>query len=767
MASSFPQASHLGDKSGARSDIVPSDSGSSSHANRLTPEPDSGDSDFDDGYDGHESIELQSQDKEAGFEPPLRTGDDGSYALPRRGSASTTQSFQLYTPDEERAVVRKFDKRLVLFVALLYMLSFLDRSRNARIAGMDADLNLHSDQYEWILTSFYITYIMFEWMSLLWKIIPAHIYVSVIVMSWGIIASLQALSTSFITSIILRLLLGIGEAGFTGIPYFLSFFYRKEELALRTGLFISAAPLATSFASALAWAILKLGENGPIAPWRLLFLVEGFPSVIVSVIAWHVIPDGPAKAKYLTPRERKVARLRLRRRQGGAATKGGLKWREVLETILDPKAYLTAFMFFFTNMAFSSMPVFLPIIIRSMGHSSVVSQALSAPPYLMSFFVVILTAYLSDRMHSRSTFIIFHALFSCSGYLVLALAERFGLGVWWRYAAIYPAAIGFFSVVTIVITWSINNQESESKQGAGFAMLQLVGQCGPLVGTRLYPDVDAPYYTRGMAGCAGAMVVVATLAIILRFYLSRKNRNNEKQDGGEYVEVDKEEEDTLVGENARRDQGQSSSQHHRNSQDQRPYHHQRLTQELSKSPSQPKAQSLLGVNMPPLKIQQHKSINIAQEDHYELKIINLTLDAQQQNEILNYCMAKIIKIGGVIREQWLPIPRGTRLKPLPKDIELPIHQYIRPNFDGVLGMILFTLPFDEEGNVMALEDLVPEKYEKQVFLRFWEASRDEEHDDQWRLNDPEYIARWFQIERKYADTPWLRRFQDIKIKHTL
>lgn len=424
---------------------------------------------------------------------------------------------------------------------------------NARIAGMDVDLNLHSDQYEWILTSFYITYIMFEWMSLLWKIIPAHIYVSVIVMSWGIIASLQALSTSFVTSIILRLLLGIGEAGFTGIPYFLSFFYRKEELALRTGLFISAAPLATSFASALAWAILKLGENGPIAPWRLLFLVEGFPSVIVSVVAWHVIPDGPAKAKYLTARERKVARLRLRRRQGESASKGGLKWREVLETILDPKAYLTAFMFFFTNMAFSSMPVFLPVIIRSMGHSSVVSQALSAPPYLMSFFVVILTAYLSDRLRSRSTFVIFHALFSCSGYLVLALAERFGLGVWWRYAAIYPAAIGFFSVITIVITWSINNQESESKQGAGFAMLQLVGQCGPLVGTRLYPDADAPYYTRGMAGCAGAMVVVATLAIILRFYLSRKNRNNEMQNGVGYVEVDKEEEDTLVGGNARKD----------------------------------------------------------------------------------------------------------------------------------------------------------------------------------------------------------------------
>ena len=45
-----------------------------------------------------------------------------------RASASTLQSFMLYTPDEERSVIRKFDRRLVLFVALLYMLSFLDRS---------------------------------------------------------------------------------------------------------------------------------------------------------------------------------------------------------------------------------------------------------------------------------------------------------------------------------------------------------------------------------------------------------------------------------------------------------------------------------------------------------------------------------------------------------------------------------------------------------------------------------------------------------------
>lgn len=68
-----------------------------------------------------EGLAEENEDDEA---------DEGEYVSRgnRRGSFSTVHSFQLYTPDEERAVVRKFDRKLVLFVALLYMLSFLDRS---------------------------------------------------------------------------------------------------------------------------------------------------------------------------------------------------------------------------------------------------------------------------------------------------------------------------------------------------------------------------------------------------------------------------------------------------------------------------------------------------------------------------------------------------------------------------------------------------------------------------------------------------------------
>lgn len=216
---------------------------------------------------------------------------------------------------------------------------------NAKIAGLMEDLSLSSSQYEWLLTAFYITYILFEWMTLMYRLVPPHIYISLCVCGWGLVASFQSLATSFGSLVVLRALLGITEAAFgPGVPFYLSLFYKREELAFRNGLFISAAPLATSFASSLAWLIVKLSSDGPIAPWRMLFLVEGFPSVIVAVFAWVVIPDAPESARFLTPRQRKLARYRL----GGSSDyrdgsrRGKFNWREVRKALVDPKSYITA-----------------------------------------------------------------------------------------------------------------------------------------------------------------------------------------------------------------------------------------------------------------------------------------------------------------------------------------------------------------------------------------------------------------------------------------
>ncbi|KAL2037971.1 hypothetical protein N7G274_009190 [Stereocaulon virgatum] len=160
-----------------------------------------------------------------------------------------------HTAEEDRAVVRKLDRHLVLFLALLSFLAFLDRSNigNARIAGLADDLKLSSSEYEWLLTSFYCTYIAFQWMNLLYRVIPTHIYIFLCVLSWSLIASFQAIAGSFPSILILHTLLGVREAAFSpGIPFLLSIFFKREELAFRIGISISAAPLAISFAGGLA-----------------------------------------------------------------------------------------------------------------------------------------------------------------------------------------------------------------------------------------------------------------------------------------------------------------------------------------------------------------------------------------------------------------------------------------------------------------------------------------------------------------------------------
>ncbi|KAF4587296.1 hypothetical protein GQ602_003989 [Ophiocordyceps camponoti-floridani] len=470
-----------------------------------------------------------------------RTGGELDFDSASESEIEIPSHDAIYTPQQEKQVLDLLDRKLVLFIGLLYMLSFLDRSNigNARIAGMEADLQTSpplSTWYDWCLTSFYATYMASAWLALIWRLVPAHVLVTVVVLAWGVAASVQAVVPSYPYLVALRALLAVGEAGFTGVPLYLSWFYKREELALRTGYFISAAPLASSFASALAWLILRFASLSPIAPWRLLFLAEGIPSVLASVSAWTRIPDSARKAPFLTARQRRIAHLRL-----PPDTPPPTRQTNVL---VDPIAWTAATMLLLANMAYASLPVFLPLLVEDMGHGPVAAQALSAPPFLVSFIAVLVTARFSDRIRDRTAPLVAHAVASAGGYALLAAAPLIHLPPLLRYLALFPAAAGFFCVVTLIITWNINNQPGRHRQGLAFALMQFVGQCGPLIGTRLYPARHAPFYTPGMLVCACAMGVVAVLGLVLRRLLRSHNRNMDRADDEKLTE----ERERLVGE---------------------------------------------------------------------------------------------------------------------------------------------------------------------------------------------------------------------------
>lgn len=160
-------------------------------------------------------------------------------------------------------------------------------------------------------------------------------------MSRGLIAACQAATQNWQGMMALRFLMGVFEAGFgPGIPYLLSFFYRRHELGLRCGLFLAAAPLANTFAGALAYGITS--GHGPLANWRVLFLVEGVPVCAAAVLAWFYLPDKPSAARFLNEDEKEVARARALQQTGEPERESKVQWREVGETFLDAKAWFTA-----------------------------------------------------------------------------------------------------------------------------------------------------------------------------------------------------------------------------------------------------------------------------------------------------------------------------------------------------------------------------------------------------------------------------------------
>ena len=331
----------------------------------------------------------------------------------------------------------------------------------------------------------------------------------------------------------LRFLLGWAEAGFgPSVPYLLSFFYLRHELGTRIGIFISMAPLATTFAGALAYGITS--GNSSLAPWRLLFLVEGLPTALMAAVAFFFLADSPTHMKSLTEEEKSIAKNRGVRQVGDVDRTAGIELKDIRKTLLDPKAWLTALMYFSCNVPFSSLPVFLPTILEEMGFTSINAQGLTAPPYFAAFLVTLTAAWLSDRLRQRGLFIFVLSIIGGIGYIILATVQKQGV----QYFAVFLAACGVFPSITVIIPWTINNQGSDTRRGMGIVILNLVGQCGPLLGTRMYPTGDAPRFVKGHSVCAAFIFFNAILAISLRTLLVWENRKLDKKYGEQYSQAE-------------------------------------------------------------------------------------------------------------------------------------------------------------------------------------------------------------------------------------
>ncbi|KAL9597852.1 MAG: hypothetical protein Q9219_004873 [cf. Caloplaca sp. 3 TL-2023] len=439
---------------------------------------------------------------------------------------------------DPKRVLLKMDLHLIPMLALLYLLSFLDRGNigNARIEGLVETLNMTGPQYNWTLTVFFFTYCVFEVPSnLLLKRLRPSIWLPSIMVAWGTVMTLMGVVQDFKGLLIARLFLGVTEAGlYPGVAYYITMWYCRTEAQFRQAMFFSAASVAGAFSGLLAYAIAKMDGVGGYEGWRWIFILEGILTVLVAILAFFTIYDFPETAKFLTESERAWVIHRLRyqgSRDSGqmVAESDRFRWKYVRQAFMDWQIYLGLWMYWGIVCPLYGTSLFLPSIIRELGYTSSTAQLLTVPIYITAAVLAVAVARFSDRSGQRSPYIFTCMCAIAVGFIICIAASAHGGVPGVVYAGIFIAVCGIYPAFPGNVTWISNNLAGSYKRSAGMAIHIGVGNLAGAMASNFYRTKDSPKYILGHA-LELAFVVVGLCAVVgLRWSYVRINRSRDQR----------------------------------------------------------------------------------------------------------------------------------------------------------------------------------------------------------------------------------------------
>lgn len=302
----------------------------------------------------------------------------------------------------EQVVINKLFRRLIPFLFLLFIFSFLDRI-NIGFAGltMSQDLGLSSTMFGLATTLFYAMYVIFGIPSnIMLGIVGARRWIASIMVVWGIASTATMFATGPNSLYLLRMLVGIAEAGFLpGLLLYLTYWFPAYYRARANALFMIAMPVTMALGSLVSGYILSMDGMLTLKGWQWLFLLEGFPSVLLGAVVWFYLDDSPQKAKWLTDEDKRCLsemmekdKLRLVQPNGSASLsalqqgKGSL-WRDVF----TPVVLMYTLAYFFLCNTLSALSVWTPLILKSFnqGSSNIAIGLLSAVPHICTIVAMI------------------------------------------------------------------------------------------------------------------------------------------------------------------------------------------------------------------------------------------------------------------------------------------------------------------------------------------------------------------------------------------
>ena len=419
--------------------------------------------------------------------------------------------------------MRRVTLRLIPFVFVLYIFNFLDRS-NVGLAAlqMNRDLGFSAAAFSVGAGIFFIGYALFEVPSNLVLVrVGARKWVARIMITWGLLASALMFVRTPTQFYVLRFLLGVAEAGFfPGMVLFLTYWIPASERARTGALFMMAAPIAIIVGAPISEMLLALDGRGGLAGWQWLFLGEGFPAVILGLLALRVLTDRPDQAHWLPPREREWLARTMEAERAGRASHGHAS---VLGGMRSPRVWLLCAVYFLNTVVTYGVFLWLPKILRDLsGHGGWRLSLMTAIPFVAALAGMVLIGRHSDRTGERKRHVAACALTAASG---LVLAAFFTNNLPMLVLSFTLSQIGQRSVMSVF--WSIPPMLlGGTAAAAGIALINAIGNLGGFVGPSIMGWLrDATGgYGGGLLVLSGALVLEAILVLSLRLEPARPAR---------------------------------------------------------------------------------------------------------------------------------------------------------------------------------------------------------------------------------------------------
>ncbi|KAJ7713460.1 MFS general substrate transporter [Mycena olivaceomarginata] len=457
-----------------------------------------------------------TQVKQASSEDHLDFGGDST--LPPPPSLSD---------EEERKLWRKVDLRLMPILSLMYLLSFLDRGNigNARLDGLQDQLKLTGNKYNVALTMFFIPYCLFECpANLVLKRFRPSKWLPGIAVVWGTVMTLMGLVKTYPQLVGVRVCLGVAEAGlFPGVVYYLSLWYPRHMLQWRIGLFFGAASLAGAFSGLLAYGINFMSGTHKLLGWSWIFILEGIATVAVGLLAFFILVDFPATAKFLTLEERSFIVWRKKYDNSSVGEEEHFEMRHLVSALIDWQVWLHILIYMSIIGPLYGITLFLPTIISTFGHSVPVSQLLTVPPYVFATIVLWIFAYWSDKIQKRSPFIYAGLLMCLTGFSINISNAPSGV----KYFGTFFCVAGSYAAFPGVVAWLGNNLSGQYKRGVGMALHIGIGNFSGAIASNIYRTQDKPRFIVGH-GCELMFVGIGLICVPIA--VLAYNRINKRRD---------------------------------------------------------------------------------------------------------------------------------------------------------------------------------------------------------------------------------------------